>query len=1290
MNQEEILTKYNNSMSELEHQFPMDIDSLKQYHKSIISKILPLELQTSLPTSLQKLLDSSFSKFQEENEQIYINSLFTFLTNEYASIRAKVEENTYNDISDYINDITQFQKSLEIKVQEGPNKALHINEFLLEQILNDMNAIIDYKKSGYDVQFNDKQKEIEKISEEIQQTKDLCKKLLLSIKENENLIRQNENDKNYIIKQSTSNADKISKNLKNKADMIYKLNQQIEEVENKQNKIINELKEKINLAKNTQTEKDKLAGNSKTEFETKKIELQTRIDFLEKQIKNINESRSKILRNMVSSTSPLMGMGDSTLKKFEDQILTLNKKIEKLSAKNNELTQELLEKEALLEKEKNKSINLVNEYEKKLKSVSEDHDYIENKANEIQNEENNNIQELKTNYETQIAELKGNFSKDELIVKTNINKLISLIQKTNDEITGIKSDYDKSVSKLNEFKSQSDKDKKDYSNYLKILEENHKRIMSQYDECVKENNLLKAQHKSEIIHMNGETEKKIVEIVKDSERIQSEIIRKKKEGEETLTSLSEKLTNLEKLIPSLKQEQDQLEKDINAINIQKDATSDNNDKEINNLKAQHEQEIEALKEQCMQDLENNKIQLKNNLDFAQKECQQQKDELLQKMQENVEINKKSQDELLNMYNEKIKILEQVKNEKIEDLNAEIEEINNIHQDYIEQTDEELGETEAEINKLNSENDTLAEILSRIQSDHDAIVKQNNENFRKERNNLEQILEELLKRYNKTYINVLLSQKENENLTQNVNRENEAIDKIKNNINDLKNKKDDMISDLNNQIKEKNIQMINDQNDFNEKSALKDQEINFINEQINENYQELNEFKKTFNEKIDMCKNELIKEFKSKLDEIKAEKDELESNYNEKNKEYKELETNYNSQISILNREKEVLNDKYKKVVEQIEEVESNLKLSKNNNYIQIENLKNDNNEKMNQLMKENEILRKKLSTVQEDYNELSEVFEKDKTLWSNKYNHLLDDKNTLESELTNFKNKYNSHVDGLSQKLQNDRINLQQIYDDAIKKRDEKFNTQINNANKLFAQKFEYINNLNQTLTLKNNELLDILNNYEAQLNTKDKEAKLAVALESITRYKKDIVELNNSKVKNVEELESKIIIEKREFSNKMLQLQKKLRDYEIKRSSFSASLLKQNANSEKDSDEQSMIITRLKSQIAALEKANFRLQIDNRDTVKDNKNLRRRSRESNVNGMQSFIPRGRITTTGKENVKIINNLPRETMNLQKKNLLDKFNKQKFETEDFAIGSNSGSVILNSSDIEDCTGKDKI
>jgi tRNA uridine 5-carbamoylmethylation protein Kti12 len=36
-----------------------------------------------------------------------------------------------------------------------------------------------------------------------------------------------------------------------------------------------------------------------------------------------------------------------------------------------------------------------------------------------------------------------------------INKLTSLIKKTSEEIASLKIDYDKSVSKLNEFKSQN-------------------------------------------------------------------------------------------------------------------------------------------------------------------------------------------------------------------------------------------------------------------------------------------------------------------------------------------------------------------------------------------------------------------------------------------------------------------------------------------------------------------------------------------------------------------------------------------------------------------------------------------------------------------------------------------------------------------------------------------------------------------------------------------------------------------------------------------------------------------
>ena len=54
------------------------------------------------------------------------------------------------------------------------------------------------------------------------------------------------------------------------------------------------------------------------------------------------------------------------------------------------------------------------------------------------------------------------------------------------------------------------------------------------------------------------------------------------------------------------------------------------------------------------------------------------------------------------------------------------------------------------------------------------------------------------------------------------------------------------------------------------------------------------------------------------------------------------------------------------------------------------------------------------------------------------------------------------------------------------------------------------------------------------------------------------------------------------------------------------------------------------------------------------------------------------------------NNLQFDIVSTQKKNLLDKFNKQKSDNEEFnsiGMGSNSGSVILNASYIEEGSNK---
>ena len=94
--------------------------------------------------------------------------------------------------------------------------------------------------------------------------------------------------------------------------------------------------------------------------------------------------------------------------------------------------------------------------------------------------------------------------------------------------------------------------------------------MSQYEECVKENNNLKALQSNEILRMNSETERKIVSITKDNETIQNDMERKKIENSEIINKLKNKLSNLESQIPLLQKEQNNLEQMINDINSKND------------------------------------------------------------------------------------------------------------------------------------------------------------------------------------------------------------------------------------------------------------------------------------------------------------------------------------------------------------------------------------------------------------------------------------------------------------------------------------------------------------------------------------------------------------------------------------------------------------------------------------------------------------------------------------------------------------------------------------------------
>ena len=125
--------------------------------------------------------------------------------------------------------------------------------------------------------------------------------------------------------------------------------------------------------------------------------MENKIEVLEKQIKNANEAKVLALKNLTKDL--LSNSQNSEIEKFQNQIISLNKKIEKLNEKNIELSSQLLDKEKSLEFEKKKSQKLIFDYEEKIKEATNEHDNIEEQIKKIQDEENENLQNLKSNYE---------------------------------------------------------------------------------------------------------------------------------------------------------------------------------------------------------------------------------------------------------------------------------------------------------------------------------------------------------------------------------------------------------------------------------------------------------------------------------------------------------------------------------------------------------------------------------------------------------------------------------------------------------------------------------------------------------------------------------------------------------------------------------------------------------------------------------------------------------------------------------------------------------------------------
>ena len=117
----------------------------------------------------------------------------------------------------------------------------------------------------------------------------------------------------------------------------------------------------------------------------------------------------------------------------------------------------------------------------------------------IQQEKEENEEKTKAEQQIKLSEIKATISKNEMMYKENTENLKEDIQRASSELQNLKDSAELAENKLEEMKSQISNDKTEYDDYIKMLEENNKKLLNQYEESVKENSDLRSKQEQDIL-----------------------------------------------------------------------------------------------------------------------------------------------------------------------------------------------------------------------------------------------------------------------------------------------------------------------------------------------------------------------------------------------------------------------------------------------------------------------------------------------------------------------------------------------------------------------------------------------------------------------------------------------------------------------------------------------------------------------------------------------------------------------------------------------------------------------
>ncbi|CAG9321625.1 unnamed protein product [Blepharisma stoltei] len=1100
--------------------------AVDHYHKQCVG-----DEKTRSLNELTDYIAKRYMAIKSENANQAKKEAVAFLKEKYIEIETKIKSGEINNFSEFDKAIKELENQYSEQCPQGPGSKECFLEFCKDKYAKATEKFIKQVTNSMEIQQTVSTEKITNLENDLRSVKD-------------QLINEKSESQKATCVLLTEKSELLVKE-KSLREQVYGLIYEKERMENELKELRSNLrsvtqkeeektKAKIAEISDLLREHDKEHERKESEYEEEKAIFEQKIKFLENAVEDYKQKDKSSSEKFKETRNDHLQAIKSLQSKYEAQSNALQEKLDEKTKEVVELESEIEVKEGIIE-----------ELQFKLQD-----DSLRQKQNS----------DLQPKLEALTKEMKN--KEDSYI------KLIENIKKeSNDTIMKLRARLDESEKKLKAFEDSQRNDmtqwaqdnailvqkieflEQEIEEYKLKIEESHRHheVMISALETLKGPQV---DSEASIQKIRAEQSEEISRIQKDYEVQKSKLLSRIEDLLDTKSGLETKM-KMEKneWLHKEKQLNEQLEEAISEKNrLQKELSAKitieeprsgasliDYEREIEELRKTHTDEIDEIKSQNEYAL----LQLKTFYD-------QEKNRLEQRIQQEKSKAARQIEEITEDCEKRIEHEIAIRDEEIDAFQEEFKEFEISYNAEIMKLNERIELDAQKYESLEKYAANLKQQLSDSHSAHSSSLETNLDSFNKQKAILQEKIDKIAAENSEKERELLAFRNEKDKYENLYESKSKDFDDLYEKYNKEKKELIEQISTL----KEKFEALQNESSKQSSKSkrelALANNEISLLHSKISELEESLQESEKQHKENIENLKEETNSLIQSTTQRLSKDNENLQKKFDEKKRAFKQLSSSSTKQIALYEKEIAVLEEKLQHSDRKRAEIEKYYQDS-----LMTVKAHSQSPEKVSPVFQatnpEVESLRMQISKLDRELQARQTAYDRDKSLWENKFNFLLQQRDHARKELAAAQDKFDLIVDELKKKSAAEREKLESSTTNLLSTMESKYSSQAVELQNRYEQTIKDMRDKNRESERKLQEMIEELENEkrERSCTVVSFERKLQQSQDTIKKLKQDMDQERFMKENSINGALEKIAKEKEDWKQKAKELEKKCKELE-------------------------------------------------------------------------------------------------------------------------------------------------